>query len=66
MLGWLLTLIAPFLAYHFTDTPEFSEKQRLFLSILSGTVMVWAFRLIPEFVGAFFALLVFGCGVDGS
>ena len=59
ILGWLLTLIAPFLAYHFTEYQEFSEKQRLLLSILSGTVVMWGFRLIPEFVGAFFALLVY-------
>lgn len=57
--GWCLTLLAPFLAYHFTGTAEFSEKQRIFLSILSGTVVMWGFRLIPEFVGAFFALLVY-------
>ncbi len=59
IVGWSLTLFAPFLSYYFTGMADFTEKQRIFLSILSGTTVMWSFRLIPEFVVAFFALLVY-------
>jgi len=59
ILGWSLTLLAPFLSYYFTDMADFTEKQQIFLSILSGATLMWGFRLIPEFVVAFFALLVY-------
>ena len=59
MVGWSFALLAPFVSYYFTGTTNFSEKQRIFLSILSGATIMWGFRLIPEFVVAFFALLVY-------
>lgn len=59
LIGWMFVLIVPFLAYYYAGMTDFTEKQRIFLSILSGTVVLWGFRLVPEFVGAFFSLLVY-------
>ncbi len=59
IIGWLFVLIMPFLCYHYVGLADFTEKQRIFLSILSGTFVLWGFRLVPEFVAAFFSLLVY-------
>ena len=59
LFGWIFVLIVPFLCYHYAGLGGFTEKQRVFLSILSGTVVLWGFRLVPEFVAAFFSLLVY-------
>jgi DASS family divalent anion:Na+ symporter len=59
LIGWAFVLLIPFLSYYYAGMGGFTEKQRIFLSILSGTVVLWGFRLVPEFVGAFFSLLVY-------
>lgn len=59
LVGWVCVLIAPLLAYYGCHLTHFSAKQSIFLSILSGTVVLWGFRLVPEFVAAFFSLLVY-------
>ncbi len=59
LLGWISAIITPILLFHFLDLYfEFQVKQKLFLCILSGTLITWAFRLVPEFIPSIFALLI--------
>ena len=41
LVGWVCVLIAPLLAYYGCHLTHFSAKQSIFLSILSGTVVLW-------------------------
>jgi DASS family divalent anion:Na+ symporter len=59
LLGWLSAIITPiFLFYSLDVYYDFQIKQKLFICILSGTLITWAFRLVPEFIPSIFALLI--------
>lgn len=59
LLGWLAAIITPIVLFYSSDIYfDLQIKQKLFLCILSGTLITWAFRLVPEFIPSIFALLI--------
>lgn len=56
-LGWLLTIISPISAYYFLQGTTLPPCSIYFLSILSASVTMWIFRLVPDFVPGLFAIL---------
>jgi di/tricarboxylate transporter len=56
---WLLVLIVPFVLYSVLST-SFNYQQSLFLSLVSSVVLLWIFRLVPDFVAglSFIILLI--------
>ncbi len=58
-IGWLVTFLAPmFIYWHFSDLGSLPNVQALYLlCILSSTVSMWVFRLMPDFVPALFSIL---------
>ncbi|MCB1875579.1 MAG: anion permease [Chromatiales bacterium] len=57
-LGWLLALVAPALVYWLSmensDLPWASVN---FLTIFSAAVVMWVFRLVPEYIPALFIVM---------
>lgn len=58
VVGWLLAILAPLaVLWVFWGSPTIPNDQALFLmAILSATIVMWIFRLIPDFVPAVFAV----------
>lgn len=55
--GWIVTLVVP-PAFYFWARGGFSEgNQLIFLCIALTTVLMWAFRLLNEFIPSIFAIL---------
>ncbi len=59
ILGWVFSVIAPlFIYWQFRDLATLPNVQSLYLlCILSATIMMWVFRVLPDFVPALFAVL---------
>lgn len=56
-IGWILAIIAPLLIFLVTYQTEFAWNSYIFLMILSSTIIMWIFSLVPEFIPAIFAVL---------
>ncbi|PCI41053.1 MAG: sodium:sulfate symporter family protein [Rhodospirillaceae bacterium] len=59
VLGWILTFLTPLATYfYFSTYGDLPNVQAVHLiSIISATVMMWVFRLLPDFIPALFAVL---------
>jgi len=57
-LGWLLVCTLPFLIYSITANIELSENSRIFISVFSIAINMWAFKLVPDYVAGMIPLLV--------
>ncbi len=60
ILGWMMTLLAPAAVIGYflsTSHPLLNEQAVYFLGIISSIVMMWVFRLLPDFIPALFAVL---------
>jgi DASS family divalent anion:Na+ symporter len=57
--GWLLAIITPAtLIIGFNNSALFPNAQSLYMvAVLSATIAMWLFRLLPDFVPALFAVL---------
>lgn len=56
LLGWLVTLMLPVLVYFFGGGLGLGQNGQLFLAILSVTLVMWMFRLVPEHVPGLFVI----------
>ena len=56
LIGWILVLLTPILTYLYFDGLDY--KSRVFISIISTMLTSWTFRLLEDFIPAFFALLL--------
>lgn len=59
VLGWILTFLTPLATYfYFSTYGDLPNVQAVYLiSVVSATVMMWVFRLLPDFIPALFAVL---------
>ncbi len=57
VLGWVLVLVGPPLVYVLALASDLSVPASLFASFLSGTVLMWVFGLVEEFVPALVAVV---------
>lgn len=59
VVGWMMTLLAPIGTYlYFSSAGNLPNDQSVYLlAIISATVMMWIFHLLPDFVPALFAIL---------
>ncbi len=55
--GWAATLLLPMAVILGSGHFGLAVELKLFLAIMSATVSMWVFRLVPEFVPGFFAVL---------
>lgn len=63
-LGWLTTLALPILVLLFGENLGLGQNAQLFLAILSVTLVMWMFRLVPEYVpGLFVVAATLGLGL---
>lgn len=56
-LGWVVSLLLPAAVLAGGDSFGLTQEFKMFLAIMCATVAMWIFRLVPEFVPGFFALL---------
>ncbi|TAL21627.1 MAG: cyclic nucleotide-binding domain-containing protein, partial [Nitrospirae bacterium] len=64
LLGWLVTLLLPILLLVFGEKLALGHNALLFLSLLSVTLSMWMFRLVPEYVpGIFVVAVTMGLGL---
>ncbi|MBE9048054.1 anion permease [Pleurocapsales cyanobacterium LEGE 10410] len=56
-LGWISAIIVPLLVFYTTHQAGFEWNSYIFLMILSATIVMWIFSLVPEFIPAIFAIL---------
>ncbi len=56
-IGWLATLLLPAGVILWGDHFGLALELKLLIAILTATVLMWVFRLVPEFVPGFFAIL---------
>ncbi|GIX43266.1 MAG: hypothetical protein KatS3mg129_2999 [Leptospiraceae bacterium] len=60
ILGWILTIFLPFFYYFIAlDYPKLyiNWNTHIFISIFIAVLLMWSFRLIPEYVTSIFAIL---------
>lgn len=57
VVGWLLAVVIPCLVFAVTYKAGFDWNFYIFLMILSSTITMWIFSLVPEFIPAIFAIL---------
>lgn len=63
-LGWAVTLLLPMLLLAFGARLELGHNALLFVSLLSVTLSMWMFRLVPEYVpGLFVVAATMGLGL---
>lgn len=57
--GWLLATVVPFAVFFLLrDAPDIAGVQTAYLlAVVSSAVVMWVFRLLPDFVPALFAVL---------
>ena len=61
--GWLFAIIIPVLVYYATQQAGLSWAAVNFLAVFSSAVVMWVFRLVPEYIPALFivtAVIVLG------
>lgn len=54
--GWMVTLLLPVFLLVFGARLEFGHNALLFLCLLSVTLSMWMFRLVPEYVPGLFVI----------
>lgn len=57
-IGFVALFISPLLTFYTLASAELGQDQRLFLATLSSTIVMWMFRLFPDFIGGIFLLLM--------
>jgi divalent anion:Na+ symporter, DASS family len=55
--GWVLVLIAPPVVYLGALAAQFSVQASIFAALLAGTVLLWVFGLVDEYVGPLVAVV---------
>lgn len=58
-LGWLLAFAVPLLSYWLLNrSADLPNREAIYLlAVISATVVMWVFRLLPDFIPALFAVL---------
>ena len=55
--GWTLVLLLPPVVYLAALAGNFSVQASIFAALLAGTILLWVFSLVEEFVGPLVALV---------
>lgn len=58
IVGWLVSIILPIIAFANKDTFGFTWEQGLFTAVGLAAVLMWSFRLVGEFIPSIMAILV--------
>ena len=56
-IGWLLAILLPALVYYLTKQAGLPWTSINFLTIFSAAVVMWVFRLVPEYIPALFIVM---------
>lgn len=56
--GWILSILVPAIILYFGESLGLDWKSKIFLTVVSSTIMMWIFRLAHEFIPSIFAVLV--------
>ena len=56
LLGWILALLTPPLAYAFAHAAGLSDQASIFAGLMLATLLFWVFRLVDEFVAPLIAV----------
>ncbi len=57
VVGWTLVLLLPPVVYLAALAGDFSVQASIFAALLAGTILLWVFSLVEEFVGPLVALV---------
>ncbi|MCE9517372.1 MAG: anion permease [Mycobacterium sp.] len=57
VVGWTLVLLLPPVVYLAALSRDFSVQASIFAALLAGTILLWVFSLVEEFVGPLVALV---------
>lgn len=57
--GWFLCIIVPLSLYFWMSHKGMDENTIMFVSIVSITLIMWMFTLLPDFIPALFTVLLF-------
>ncbi|TAD80367.1 MAG: TRAP transporter large permease subunit [Oscillatoriales cyanobacterium] len=56
--GWILSVVVPVLLYLWLrNLTEFDWNSQMFLLVLSSTIVMWVFGMVPEFIPGLFCIL---------
>lgn len=58
IVGWLATFVAPLLVYYITVNLNLNPNAVYFLAIITASVSMWIFDLVPAFIPPLFAVLM--------
>lgn len=58
LVGWILCLVVPVLIMWLTNGTDLALNPRMFIAVFVTTILMWIFRLVPDFVPGIFAILV--------
>lgn len=57
LFSWILVIITPLIIYNFSSYFDLDWRTKNFFIILAVTVLIWIFRLLPDFVANIFAMV---------
>lgn len=57
VIGWALVFVAPPVVYVVALAARFSVQASIFAALLAGTILLWVFSLVDEYVGPLVALV---------
>lgn len=57
-IGWLLSLLIPIVLYFGLTFTDVTSEIVLFLSILSSAIVMWIFKLFPEYLPGIFVIII--------
>ena len=57
-LGWLLAIILPYLIYFYLISNDLGETQAMFVAVVSSSLVMWMFSLLPDLLPALLAVLL--------
>jgi divalent anion:Na+ symporter, DASS family len=56
--GWILAFVLPVLLYNLPVFSSVSENARIFIAVFTVTILMWVFKLVPDYVAGLLSVLV--------
>ncbi|MBF0445225.1 MAG: anion permease [Magnetococcales bacterium] len=57
-IGWVLVFLSPLLLYNLPLFSTLGENIRIFIGVFAVTILMWVFKLVPDYVAGLLSVLV--------
>ncbi|MBF0195814.1 MAG: anion permease [Magnetococcales bacterium] len=56
--GWVLAFLSPLILYNLPILSSIGENARIFIAVFAVTILMWVFKLVPDYVAGLLSVLV--------